>query len=170
MAVNQSVVAEELLVSTAPVRDALTRLSERGLVEHINGRGFFVSRPDLSTIAKNITLMRFLVGLGMQNFTDNMIEGNANGAHGARGQSLERDLDALINFVPENFQALACSIVDRILLLERAQDNPALDVLVFRTTRCVLMLATRGRYARVMRVFDLIQHATLTPPNKLPPA
>ncbi|MBP2574086.1 DNA-binding transcriptional regulator YhcF (GntR family) [Agrobacterium tumefaciens] len=40
-------IADDVGVSTAPVRDALMRLSERGIIARIEGRGFFVSTtPD----------------------------------------------------------------------------------------------------------------------------
>ncbi|MFA1676898.1 GntR family transcriptional regulator [Rhizobium mongolense] len=40
-------IADDVGVSTAPVRDALIRLSERGLITRVEGRGFFVaSTPD----------------------------------------------------------------------------------------------------------------------------
>ncbi|QFT29413.1 Bacterial regulatory protein, GntR family [Labrenzia sp. THAF82] len=46
-AVNISDVADDLGVSNAPVRDALIKLSERGLIDRVNGRGFFVATtPD----------------------------------------------------------------------------------------------------------------------------
>jgi len=44
-AVSVKAVAEDLTVSSAPVRDALIRLSERGLVDHLGNRGFFIARP-----------------------------------------------------------------------------------------------------------------------------
>lgn len=40
-------IADDLCVSTAPVRDALMKLSERGLISRVKVRGFFVSTtPD----------------------------------------------------------------------------------------------------------------------------
>jgi DNA-binding transcriptional regulator YhcF (GntR family) len=46
-AVNIADVADDLGVSAAPVRDALMKLSERGLICRVDGRGFFVATtPD----------------------------------------------------------------------------------------------------------------------------
>lgn len=41
---KQSIIAEELGMSQGPVREALSRLVEEGLVEHIKHRGMFVRR------------------------------------------------------------------------------------------------------------------------------
>ncbi|WP_349963182.1 GntR family transcriptional regulator [Rhizobium sp. ZPR3] len=45
--VNIADLADDLGISTAPVRDALMRLTERGLINRVEGRGFFVAvTPD----------------------------------------------------------------------------------------------------------------------------
>ncbi len=43
--IKVSKLSDEMLVSAAPIRDALIRLSERGLISHFEGRGYIISNP-----------------------------------------------------------------------------------------------------------------------------
>lgn len=64
-AINLSSVAEDLVVSLAPVRDALLRLSERGLVCHFEGRGFFVASPSPSACAEYASILLHILEMNL---------------------------------------------------------------------------------------------------------
>jgi DNA-binding transcriptional regulator YhcF (GntR family) len=64
-AINLSSVAEDLVVSLAPVRDALLRLSERGLVCHFEGKGFFVASPSPSACAEYAGILLHILEMNL---------------------------------------------------------------------------------------------------------
>lgn len=56
--INIANLADSLTVSAAPVRDALIRLTERGLVENHCGRGFFVVAPAVDELLNLTTILK----------------------------------------------------------------------------------------------------------------
>jgi DNA-binding transcriptional regulator YhcF (GntR family) len=65
-AVNIANVADDLGVSTAPVRDALMKLSERGLISRVEGRGFFVSATPDSEASELLEILHQILVLSIE--------------------------------------------------------------------------------------------------------
>lgn len=53
--------ADDLQISAAPARDALLRLTERGLIARIDGRGFFVRSISEREMSEIIDLLAFII-------------------------------------------------------------------------------------------------------------
>lgn len=66
--------ANDLVVSAAPIRDALFRLCERGLVRHVEGKGFFVSRPTAQECVESGYLILKLTKLGFERHRSNQVD------------------------------------------------------------------------------------------------
>jgi len=56
-AIDIRILADELIVSPAPIREALIRLSERDLVESYSGRGFFVKHQNTDELVRASCLL-----------------------------------------------------------------------------------------------------------------
>lgn len=64
--VNIADIADDLSISTAPVRDALVRLSERGMITRIEGRGFFVTIIPDHEAAELLKILHAIVSLSIE--------------------------------------------------------------------------------------------------------
>ncbi|MGN8119745.1 GntR family transcriptional regulator [Labrys sp. 22185] len=153
-AINQAALAEELYVSTAPVRDALIRLVERGLVDHFEGRGYFVATPLFTTVVEQIQILRFFLTLSAQQ--------RGQGISLARRQPLgDNPLDDhLRSFVelavPTPFRANAQNIIDQLQLLVRANHDAFLIRQAERMAKLLVELLQRRHDRQALRLLVVI--------------
>lgn len=103
---QEEVLAEELGVSRTPVREALNRLAQEGLVEMVPRRGTFVVKPSLSDIKELLEVREVLEGMAARlvatKITDEILEEMKKYFEGReqqiRGGYLEEYSKADVNF------------------------------------------------------------------------
>jgi DNA-binding transcriptional regulator YhcF (GntR family) len=158
-AIRLSDLADELGVSLAPVRDALLRLAERGLVQHSGGRGFFVVSISVAERVELAKLLHFIV-------KSSIVQGSVDRT-GLRRIVLASDcttdgLDSLLSDFLEQVcspstKSIVANIMDRTWELRAALlGDSALCSRGFRTLKLLMQCLVRRRDGRAIDILDRV--------------
>ncbi|MDQ1199169.1 GntR family transcriptional regulator [Agrobacterium sp. SORGH_AS 787] len=158
--VNIADVADDLGISTAPVRDALMRLSERGLINRVEGRGFFVAvTPDheaselLGILHNIITLAieksRLPNGLDRDEVSPDNPPSLILTGHDQLNEMLERICSPTV-------AAIAVSVADRLWdVRRRIADHAGRACPEARLVAAIMRLLARSDRPRAKRLVDI---------------
>ncbi len=138
------VLAEELGVSRTPVRNALARLADDGLLVYQPNRGFLVRRFEAKDVTDAFTLRATLEGLGCRLLAERGLEQDA---RARLAGLLEEQREVLYGREWSRERALLWQTLNvefHFVLLELA-DNPWLTDAVKRTRQLPLIFDSRSR-------------------------
>ncbi|WP_107676203.1 GntR family transcriptional regulator [Agrobacterium sp. LAD9] len=158
--VNVANVADELGVSTAPVRDALMKLSERGLINRIEGRGFFVAVTPDHEASELLEILHNIITFAIErshtaNGLDRIEEAPAPSLTSATVNCHDKLNEMLERICSPTVAAIAVSVADRLWdVRRRIADHTGRACPEPRLIRVIVRSLTRSDRKRAIRVVN----------------
>jgi DNA-binding transcriptional regulator YhcF (GntR family) len=154
-------ISDDLGVSTAPTRDALMRLTERGLVNRIDGRGFFVSVVNETEVFEIVDSLHFIIKLS--------ISRNGIINRKSRVENVSQDnlidtivVDDAVNYLLDSICSVslsksARSLADRLMVTRQmAACRKSSGVVAVRIADLIIKAVGSGKQRHAHRIIDLV--------------
>lgn len=149
--------ADDVGVSTAPVRDALMRLSERGIIVRIEGRGFFVSSTPDHEASELLGILHKIIIFAIKRSAGNVpyiAPPSTNGFRG--GDGWHEDLNTMLQQIcSPQVASLATTIADRLWhLRRRIAEQDKCQFAEARVAQIVIRSVKCGKGERAKRIVN----------------